>query len=234
MVGAGVHLLRRKNKAFTILCTCSCHRSCPVGDRREVPGGEWLTGCTCGGSGDLKEIELRARQESDARKARSAEVLRDVDFGRRRSASEIQREILSAYEARGYEPRTDFSRLSRFIAAGTGRRGTRTVRSLVETARALRAATKWVADTSKEHPNPDEASFNAKDRPTIRRAFAMYTGLAAGAAAGAFFTNGMARAILVLLAFLLVAVAAWVGLWALVIGVLSRISRGRPGDPVGS
>ena len=51
---------------------------------------------------------------------------RDIDIGVGKSAVEIQRRILAAYQANGYEPPSDYSRWSRFLSAGTGRQGHQT------------------------------------------------------------------------------------------------------------
>ena len=46
-----------------LLCTCTCHESCPVAGHREVPNQDWLDGCTCPGSQRLRDIENRVQQQ---------------------------------------------------------------------------------------------------------------------------------------------------------------------------
>jgi hypothetical protein len=109
----------------------------------------------------MRQIELEVERESAEQKAQQAEVLRDVDIGSGKSAEEIQREILDSYAAHGYDPPSDFSRVSRFISAGTGRRGTRTGRLAYETGTGLRAAWKWTRslleeDSKRQHPPDDK------------------------------------------------------------------------------
>jgi hypothetical protein len=71
------------------------------------------------------------------------EVFRDVDLGRGKSADQIQSGILAAYRAHGVEPRSDFSRVARFLAAGSAQRGTRTLRLLQELGSGVRALGRW-------------------------------------------------------------------------------------------
>jgi hypothetical protein len=63
----------------------------------------------------------------------------------------IQRRILDAYAAHGYETETDYSRTSRFLAAGSARKATRTARLLIESASALTAAKRWVTALGSQH-----------------------------------------------------------------------------------
>jgi uncharacterized membrane protein YdbT with pleckstrin-like domain len=77
-------------------------------------------------------------------------------------------------------------------------------------------------------PDGDDMSA-AKELRSFRLAFATYAALAVAAAAGAYFTNGIAHILLTIVAVLLAAIAAWVGLWTLGMGLLANFTRGRPG-----
>lgn len=238
-LGGGVYLFRRSNNAVDILCACNCHNDCPVTGRGEAPDGEWLSKCTCPGSDQVRDIEMRVKHRIDARRVEQAEVFCGIDIGVRKSADEIQRQILSAYHGYGYEPPSDYSRWSRFLSAGTGRRGTRTLRLLAETARGLDAARKKTAATSDEAleadsrmllPDGDDVSADmAVELRSVRRAFAAYAALSVAAVAGAYFTSGIARIVLMIVAVLLAAIATWVGLWTRAMGLLASVTRSRPG-----
>jgi hypothetical protein len=194
---------------------------CPVGNRSEVADEEWLQGCTCLGSNSPREIALRVKNEADLRKSQLEEVLRDIDVGRGKSAIQIQREILTAYEDKGYEAPSDFSRISRFVAAGTGRRGTRTARLLIELAESVRAAGRW----AEESAVPDDHEQNQTELGRIHRSVAAFTALAVSAAVGAYFTRGFIRFGFVVTATLLAALGAWGGLWAWAIGLITQPRR---------
>ena len=114
-------LLARNRRTMALLCDCSCHLSCPVGPAREVPNEVWTTRCTCTGSDHLRDIEARVIAVSEARKARDSEILRDLKIEPGQSAEDIQRQIVAAYHAHGYEPPSDFSRWSRFYCCAARR-----------------------------------------------------------------------------------------------------------------
>ena len=196
---------------------------CPIGNQSEVADEEWLQGCTCPGGNSTREIALRVQEEADLRKSQLEEVLRDIDIGQGKPATQIQREILAAYEDKGYEAPSDFSRISRFVAAGTGRRGTRTARLLIEMAEGLRAAGRWLQDSALPDDNGRQ---NQKELGRIRISAAAFTALAASAAVGAYFTRGVIRFGFVVLSTLLAALGAWGGLWAWAIGLIIRPRRG--------
>lgn len=227
----------KKRGPGVALCGCQCHSHCALARRSFVPQADWESLCSCAGTDLLRSVLQQTEAEHEERRRRTAEVFHDVDVGRGRSAGEIQQQILAAYAAHGYEPPSDHSRLSRFIAASTGRRGTRTIRLLVEALRGLRAARKWTP------PAPDEAdgarrrfrrhqeseeSIEARNKRELRgafRALAVCAILAVGAALGAYFASGIFQVILIVLAILLSAIAAWGGLWTLVASILVGIDR---------
>jgi hypothetical protein len=141
---------------------------------------------------------------------------------------------LAAYQAHGYEPPSDFSRWSRFIAAGTARRGTRAVRLVGEAVGGLRAARRWTPEfTDQDFPAPDRrprpvARQEARNKAELRRlglAAAGYGAVAGAAAAGAYRTNGAARVVLAVVAAFFATAAAWVTLWYIGIDILLQIAR---------
>lgn len=73
---------------------------------------------------------------------RRREVLRSVDIGQGRSAEDIQRDILAAFEEAGVEPGTDYSWYSRFASAGSARQG-KHLRLLSESVSGVVAARRW-------------------------------------------------------------------------------------------
>jgi hypothetical protein len=215
----GAHLLGRRKGSFALLCNCRCHGMCPIGNQSEVADEEWLQGCTRLGSNSPREIALRVKKEADLRKYQQDEVFCDIDFGQGKPATQIQREILAAYEDKGYEAPSDFSRISRFVAAGTARRGTRTARLLIEMVESLHAAGRWAEESAAPGDNGRQ---NQKELGRIRRSAAAFTALTASAAVGAYFTRGFIRLGVVVLSTLLATMGAWVGLWAWAIGLITR------------
>jgi hypothetical protein len=220
-IGGGVRLFRGKKGAFALLCNCNCHSDCPLAKQAQVTDAEWVQECTCSGADSLREIDNRVREEADLRESQLKEVLLDVDLGHGKSPEQIQREILAAYDAKGYEAPGDFSRISRFAAANSARRGTRTIRLLREIVGSLRAARRWAEKNIPENERPD----NERELGRMRRSAGTLSALALTAAVGAYFTRGFIRIGLALFSVLLGALAAWVGLWASTIGLLAPSHR---------
>jgi len=187
----------------------------------QVADEEWVQECTCPGADSLREIHHRFTEEADLLKSQQEEVFRDLDLGHGKSPEQIQREILAAYSAKGYVAPSDFSRISRFAAANSARRGTRTVRLLSEMVGSLRAARKWADDNIPENDHAD----NEKELGRMRRSAGTLSALAVTAAFSAYFTRGFIRLGLVLLSVLLGALAAWVGLWVSAIGLITPSRR---------
>ena len=135
----GVSASLRGRKSRAMLCACECHASCPLRDLREVPEEEWEASCTCPGSaaGRVRDHEVHAKI-ADAQ-ARHREVMSSIDLGSGKPPEQIQALILSAYAQRGWEPPSDFERLSRIISAGTARRA-RGFRVAVELGKTIRSA----------------------------------------------------------------------------------------------
>jgi len=142
-------------------------------------------------------------------------------LGHRKYPEQIQRAIVAAYDAKGYEVPSDFGRLSRFAAGNTARRGTRTIRLLSQSVGRLRAAHSWAEKNIPEHDHPD----NENELGRMRRGARTLSTLALTAAVSAYFTGAFIRIGLVLLSVLLGALAAWVGLWESTIGLLTPSSR---------
>lgn len=218
-MGSGALLFRPK-RPLAVLCTCGCHRSCPLGNRRRhVAETEWSNRCTCPGSDQRRERDQSTRAEIEAQRAQLGEVFRDIDVGEGRSAEEIQAMFLGAFAAHSEEPVSDFSRVSRFVAAGTARRGTRSFRLLRETASALRAARNWTPPpgspfaTSESDNTEGVDTDHGRDVWQVGLTLAACAALAVGAAVGAHFTRGIVRAFLLLLTTLLAVLTAWMGLW---------------------
>ena len=120
---------RVRDRALVSLCTCACHEQCPLGGQTEAPEQQWIDDCACPGS-----VEKRQREK------RTQEVIAGIDFGRGKSAEEIERMLRDGYVSRGWEPPKALGWVSRFAAAGTAHRG-RGARLLLETGRAIHAAT---------------------------------------------------------------------------------------------
>jgi hypothetical protein len=211
----------------------SCRESCPLGGKRESPDQEWLDRCTCPGSRRVRDLRQNVGQESEARKARNAEVLRDVKVGQMRSAGEIQQKISAAYRRHIYEPPSDFSRWSRFMAAATARRGARTVRLVGEAVSGLRAARRWTPEPADQDvPVPDRrpgyAREKAREDSGLKRlslAAAGYGAVALAATTGAYFTGGIARIVLAIIAAFFGASAAWVTLVSIGIDTFVHVIR---------
>ena len=220
-MGGGVHFFQGEKGAFALQCNCICHNTCPIANQAEVPDEEWVLHCTCPGADPLREIHNRLREEADLREARQKEVFLDIDLGHGKSPEQIQSEILAAYDAKGFEAPTDFSRISRFAAASTARRGTRTVRLLREIIGSLRAARRWAESNVSESDHPE----NQEELRRMRRSARVLTALAISTAVGAYLTRGFIRLGFALLSVLLGVLAAWVGLWVSAIGLITGPSR---------
>ena len=170
----------------------------------------------------LREIQNRVKEEAELRESQQKEVFLDIDLGHGKSPEQIQHEILAAYDAKGYVAPSDFSRISRFAAANTARRGTRTIRLISEMVRSLHAVRSWAEkNISESDHHPD----NEKELGRMRRTAGILTALATTAAVSAYFTRSFVRLGFVLFSVLLGALAAWVGLWASIIGVFTPSRR---------
>lgn len=121
------------------LCMCDCHRACRLGGVRRAARAEWHTSCTCPGA----PVQRQRRAEIEEESQRRRQVFQSVDIGHGRNPGEIQADLQAAFEQAGIDPKTDFSRASRFLAANTAPRGSRYLRLLAESASALAAAKKW-------------------------------------------------------------------------------------------
>jgi hypothetical protein len=194
----------------------------------------------CPGAARTRERRAQREREAAQRQQLQAEILRDFDLGRGKAADEIQRELLAAYRAHGVEPPSDFGRVTRFMSAGSARRGTRTLRLVWELGSGLRALERWAG----EHANDDEvgaridASASAENRGQRRRLHAAVTGcvaLAVAAAGAGWKTTGTVRVLFAVAAAVIAALSACVGLLDFVIGLLDRlVGVGSPRPPDGN
>lgn len=231
--GASAHLISRKREPKALLGACECHSNCPVGGQADVPDRQWFAECTCPGSDGMRDIDVRVRRETEERKTRDAEVLQDLNIRPGQTAGEIQQQLVAAYQTHGYEPPSDFSRWSRFIAAGNGRRGTRAFRLIVEGVSGLRAARRWTPKPTAAEPvaratelaDDDEDAQNRSELRKLGRATAAYGLVATAAALGAYFARGIPSIALAVVAALFAAITAWMVLWYAGISILIRISR---------
>lgn len=125
------------------LCACTCHSGCPLAGEDVVPASRWDGECICPGADEQRRVLHEHDAERDARDSQTRAVFRDVHPGRGKSAPQIQAKVLAAHESHGVEPTSDYARLSRFLAAGTARRGRR-IKLTKEAALGLRDAKRWI------------------------------------------------------------------------------------------
>lgn len=197
---------------FAMLCSCPCHAACPLSGQRKVQQAAWTQECTCLGAVSRRAIYQRRRRVL-------AEVAGDVDVGRGQRPAPIQQALLRAFEEHGEDPRTDFSRISRFVSAATGRRGTRTVRLVSETVHGLAAAKRY---SDQQAPPTMEANVaNKRSLRRLRHTVLASAALTATAVIAARTTRGPTRGALILAALGLAAVTAWTTMWAAVLTFLS-------------
>ena len=52
-----------------ILCQCICHEECPVAGVRTVEQSQWMSACTCPGSGPVKDIMANAQRPQRRRRS---------------------------------------------------------------------------------------------------------------------------------------------------------------------
>jgi hypothetical protein len=112
-----------------------------------------------------------------------AAVFADVDLSDQPDAATIERRLRAAFQAHGEEPPLRLTGISQLVAAGTGRRGTRTARFLGLGTRALARGVRWAWQ-------PDAGS-DTKDRRALR---AMYTSFTALIGIAVLLTSGAVRA----------------------------------------
>ncbi|MCW2548683.1 MAG: hypothetical protein JWN96_3143 [Mycobacterium sp.] len=127
---------------------------------------------------------IAARIEDQKRRTQAA--MKDADLRPGDSPDVIQGKLRAAAAAHDVATGSDFSRLSRFFAAGLGKRGTRTVRLLVESGRGLRAARRLGPPLARE-------SENGREIHGMRRALAAIWAAAAAAFVAARIASGGPR-----------------------------------------
>jgi hypothetical protein len=127
----------------------------------------------------------------------------------------IAGKLRSASAAHDLPFTSDFSRMSRFIAAGQARRGTRTIRLLAETVSGLRAARRRGPALAPDTPNGQEIK-------KMRRTVAILWAAAVVFALLARTTTGVWRPVFALAGALLAVAATAVGVLTLLIDSLLR------------
>jgi hypothetical protein len=132
-------LWRLSPRPEVVLCDDPCHRDrrCPLAGRRKATQAEWSARCTCPGA----EASRRSFEKIEARRGETAAVFADVELSDAPDAEAIESRLRSAYRAHGAQPPRDLTGMSRVMAAGTSRHGTRSARLLTLGVRAaVRAA----------------------------------------------------------------------------------------------
>lgn len=151
----GVAASLRGKKSRAMLCACECHASCSLGNLREASEEEWEATCNCPGSAAGRIRSRQVRAEMAGVQARHREVMSSIDLGRDETPEQIKALILDGYAQRGWEPPSDFDRLSRITAAATSSRAPG-LRVAVELGRTIRSAI--VALRSADPPARDRKS----------------------------------------------------------------------------
>jgi hypothetical protein len=161
------------------LCNDPCHRGrhCPLAGRRKAARDEWTARCTCPGA----DVSRRSFERAEAKRGETAAILADVDLSDHPDAETIERRLRTAFEAHGEQLPRNLTGISRVVAAGTGRRGTRSARLLGLGVRAAARGVRWAWQ-----PGAD-----AKDRRALRH---MYVSFGAPIGIAILLTAGAARA----------------------------------------
>jgi hypothetical protein len=147
--------------------------------RRKATRDEWAARCTCPGA----DAPRRYFDRAEAKRGEVAAIFADVDLSDQPDAETIERRLGAAFQAHGEQPPRQLTGLSQLVAAGTGRRGTRTARFLGLGTRAVARGVRWAWQ-------PD-AGADAKDRRALR---AMYASFAALVGIAVLLTSGAVRA----------------------------------------
>jgi hypothetical protein len=175
----------------------------------------WEQACTCAGSIALREREAIVAARVEGEKTRTQTALREADIRPGDSAQTIQGKLRTAFAANDVPVHSDFSRISRFIAAGQARRGTRTVRLVAESARGLRAAARL-------GPLPARDSENGRELHRIHRSLGILcTAATAAFVAARLTTDGRRIAFAVVGGFLSLLTSVFAVL-ALAVGTIFR------------
>ncbi len=173
---------RLRPRPEVILCDDPCHRrgDCPLAGRRTAAQDEWTARCTCPGA----EATRRSFARSQATRADMAAVLDDVDLSDHPDGETVERRLQDAFQAHGAQPPRGLTGMSRVVAAGAGRRGTRSVRLLGLGARAVAGGVRWAWQPG------------AGDRRPLRRmygSFGVLVGIAVLLTTGAVRASGWRR-----------------------------------------
>jgi hypothetical protein len=147
-------------------------------------------------------------------------AIRDVDIRQGESADAIAAKLRAVMEAHELALNTDFSRISRFLAAAHGKRGTRTLRLLFEAASGLKAA-------RRRGPGPQPGTDNAREISKMHRTLGLLLAAAMAAAILARTSTGGWRLLFAAIAAMLAALAVAFGLFTYLIGTMLRAAGNR-------
>lgn len=111
-----------------------------LGGGSTVEAERWQDACICPGSDTERERLRLAKIEGEKRKLQMSAAAQEADLSPGDSPKAIQAKLTRAFQNNGLPAHTGFPRLSRFLAAGLGKPGTRTIRLIIESGRGLRAA----------------------------------------------------------------------------------------------
>jgi hypothetical protein len=221
-VGAGVKVIGRKRGPSVALCGCTCHSDCPLARHSFVAEDVWETQCTCQGTDRLKASRQRAHARLEQRRAQQKAAFAEVDLSRRRSASDIQADLLAAYQSRGIDAHTDLRGTAEMMVAATSRTGTRLPRLLAVGMRSLRRLhqdSRTAARDGLRHPAAGEE--NKRGLRSMGAWTVLYGAVAAAFICGAWLTSGWISVALALLAAFFSLIAAWMMLWFALMSLLS-------------
>lgn len=80
------------------LCSCDCHRSCPLAGRRAVGFLEWRSVCTCPGAENMRRVQDQAGSDPEVMARKLESFRRDLAGGQ-----DARREMAKRALAKGYE-----------------------------------------------------------------------------------------------------------------------------------
>jgi hypothetical protein len=125
-------------------------------------------GCTCPGA----DAARQSFENSEAERRELAAVFADVDLSDHPDAETIERRLGAAFHAHGEQLPRHLSGMSRVVAAGAGRRGSRSARLLALGARSAADGVRWAW-----RPGADD-----KDRRALRGLYGSFGALVGVAA----------------------------------------------------
>lgn len=237
-LGSGLYLWRRgAHRERVLLCTCACHRHCPLSGRVSVAEAVWSEVCTCPGVDVLTTRREDVNRWISQRRAQYRLALRDVSVGEGRSTEEVQADLLASFRRHGIEPHGDLGGLASFLKAVHGTPALRLPR-LANLGwhgyKRLRQAARE-ADGGR---SPDAAdhrieSTHGADLRHDYGIFAAYAITAVGVLAASRKSEGAVKVVLEVVAVLLAALAAWSVLFVGGLELVEKVARSRAEQPSG-